>query len=45
MDLIAVKECTDVRLLPERFRDLGLDELNRRVAALRAGAAVLPHWW
>jgi hypothetical protein len=36
MDLIAVKECTDARFLPERFRALGLDDLNRRIATLRA---------
>jgi len=35
MDLLAVKECTDVRFLPERFRSLDLDHLNRRIAELR----------
>ena len=35
MDLLAVKECTDARFLPERFRDLDLEALNQRVAALR----------
>jgi hypothetical protein len=35
MDLLAVKECTDTRFLPERFRDLSLPELNTRLEALK----------
>jgi hypothetical protein len=36
MDLLAVKECTDSRFLPPRFRDLTLSEVNRRIAELRS---------
>lgn len=36
MDLLAVKECTDTRFLPERFRALSMAEVNRRIAALKA---------
>jgi SpoVK/Ycf46/Vps4 family AAA+-type ATPase len=35
MDLLAVKECTDSRFLPPRFRDLSLAEVNRRIDELR----------
>jgi len=35
MDLLAVKECTDSRFLPPRFRDLSLAEVNRRIEELR----------
>jgi AAA+ superfamily predicted ATPase len=35
MDLVAVKECTDTRFLPERFRAIGPDELERRIEELR----------
>ncbi|HET9369053.1 MAG TPA: AAA family ATPase [Vicinamibacterales bacterium] len=35
MDLVAVKECTDVRFLPERFRALTPEELESRIDALR----------
>jgi hypothetical protein len=35
MDLVAVKECTDARFLPERFRSLSPDELERKIADLR----------
>ena len=35
MDLLAVKECTDARFLPERFRDLSLEAVNQRLDALR----------
>jgi len=35
MDLVAVKECTDTRFLPARFRDLAPEELERRIEALR----------
>jgi hypothetical protein len=36
MDLLAVKECTDDRFLPPRYRDLSLAEVNRRIQALKA---------
>lgn len=36
MDLLAVKECTDRRFLPERYRDLDLADVNGRIAALKA---------
>ncbi len=35
MDLVAVKECTDSRFLPARFRDIAPDELERKIAELR----------
>ncbi len=35
MDLLAVKECTDARFLPERFRALSLSEVNARIAHLK----------
>ena len=35
MDLVAVKECTDARFLPERFRNLPPEELESRIDALR----------
>ncbi len=35
MDLVAVKECTDSRFLPERFRSIAPDELERRIEELR----------
>ena len=35
MDLVAVKECTDVRFLPEKYRDLSPEELETRIDALR----------
>jgi len=35
MDLVAVKECTDVRFLPPRFRNLSPEELEERIDALR----------
>lgn len=35
MDLVAVKECTDARFLPARFRSLAPEELEDRLAALR----------
>ncbi len=35
MDLLAVKEATDNRFLPERFRKLSLAEVNRRIETLR----------
>ena len=34
MDLIAVKECTDVRFLPPKYRDLTPEELETRIDAL-----------
>lgn len=36
MDLVAVKECTDARFLPPRFRDLAPEEVEKRIDALRA---------
>jgi AAA+ superfamily predicted ATPase len=36
MDLLAVKECTDTRFLPERFRKLSLAQVNARIEELRA---------
>src|SRR5690606_19658517 len=35
MDLVAVKECTDARFLPARYRDLGPEELEQRIEELR----------
>jgi hypothetical protein len=35
MDLVAVKECTDARFLPPRFRDLTPEELENQIDALR----------
>ena len=35
MDLVAVKECTDSRFLPARFREMEPDELERRIEELR----------
>lgn len=35
MDMLAVKECTDTRFLPERFRTLPMAEVNRRIAELK----------
>ena len=35
MDLLAVKECTDTRFLPERFRKLSLAEVNARIEKLK----------
>lgn len=35
MDLVAVKECTDARFLPERFRTLSPEALESRIAELR----------
>jgi ATPase family associated with various cellular activities (AAA) len=35
MDLLAVKEATDARFLPERFRKLSLPEVNHRIEELR----------
>ncbi len=36
MDLLAVKECTDTRFLPERFLALPIAEVNTRIARLKA---------
>jgi len=36
MDLIAVKECTDSRFLPPRYRDVSPEELDTRLEALCA---------
>jgi hypothetical protein len=35
MDLVAVKECTDSRFLPPRYRELPPVELDRRIEELR----------
>ncbi len=35
MDMLAVKECTDTRFLPERFRKLSLAEVNARIEGLK----------
>jgi AAA+ superfamily predicted ATPase len=35
MDLVAVKECTDARFLPERFRTMTPEELEAQIDALR----------
>jgi len=35
MDMVAVKECTDARFLPERFRAMTPEEVEARIAALR----------
>jgi len=35
MDMVAVKECTDVRFLPARFRDLTPEQIEARLAELR----------
>ena len=35
MDLLAVKECTDSRFLPERFKKLSLADVNRRIEQLK----------
>jgi SpoVK/Ycf46/Vps4 family AAA+-type ATPase len=35
MDLLAVKECTDTRFLPERFRKLSLAQVNARIEELK----------
>jgi hypothetical protein len=35
MDLLAVKECTDTRFLPERFRSLTLADVNTRIERLK----------
>jgi SpoVK/Ycf46/Vps4 family AAA+-type ATPase len=36
MDLLAVKECTDVRFLPKRFRSLNPPEISERILRLKA---------
>jgi hypothetical protein len=35
MDLVAVKECTDVRFLPERYREMSPEALETRIEELR----------
>lgn len=37
MDLLAVKECTDERFLPPRFRTMSLSEIDRRLSKLSPG--------
>ena len=42
VDLLAVKECTDARFLPERYETMSLAEVNRRVDFLtRVGLGYL----
>lgn len=36
MDMLAVKECTDTRFLPDRFRKLVTADVNERIARLKA---------
>ena len=36
MDLVAVRECTDVRFLPPRYRALAPEQVEARLAALRS---------
>ena len=40
MDLLAVKECTDARFLPKRFRSLNPPEINDRIARLKLAIGV-----
>lgn len=35
MDLVAVKECTDSRFLPDKYRAIPADELDREIARLK----------
>jgi hypothetical protein len=35
MDLVAVKECTDARFLPDRFREMSPEDLESRIDQLR----------
>ncbi len=35
MDLVAVKECTDLRFLPAQYRDIAPEDLERRIDELR----------
>jgi hypothetical protein len=35
MDMVAVKECTDARFLPARFRDMTPEQIEVRLAELR----------
>jgi hypothetical protein len=35
MDLVGVKECTDARFLPPRFRDISPEDLEQRIDSLR----------
>ncbi|MBM3791298.1 MAG: ATP-binding protein [Acidobacteria bacterium] len=35
MDMVAVRECTDARFLPERFRSLAPEDIERRIEELR----------
>jgi SpoVK/Ycf46/Vps4 family AAA+-type ATPase len=39
MDLLAVKECTDARFLPQRFAELSPEEVDQRIARLSGTAA------
>lgn len=40
MDLIAVKECTDTRFLPEKYRGLSPEQLDARLEALAAALGI-----
>ena len=42
MDLLAVKECTDTRFLPERFRSLSLAQTNARLEQLKLAIGEYP---
>ncbi len=35
MDLVAVKECTDIRFLPARYREMAPEQIERRLEELR----------
>ena len=35
MDLLAVKECTDSRFLPEKFKSMSLPQVNKRIEDLK----------
>jgi len=35
MDLLAVKECTDVRFLPARYRPLSMADVNQKIQQLK----------
>ena len=35
MDLVAVKECTDQRFLPERYADWEIADVNQRINELK----------
>ena len=35
MDLVAVRECTDARFLPERYKNMAPEEVEARINELR----------